>query len=88
MDGNVAVSMRMDNKGTKEWERLTKENIGKQIAIVFDDKVYSYPIVNQEIPNGRLQISGDLTIEEAKDLANILKAGKLPPVRVVETVLR
>ena len=88
LDGNVAVSMRMDNKGTKEWERLTKENIGKQIAIVFDDKVYSYPIVNQEIPNGRLQISGDLTIEEAKDLANILKAGKLPPVRVVETVLR
>ena len=84
-DGNVIVSMSMDENGTSAWKILTKENIGKQVAIVLDDQVYSYPNVNQEIPNGNSQISGNFTIEEAKDLANILKAGKLPaPARVIE----
>ena len=76
----------MNQEGAKTWKRLTSENIGKQIAIVLDDLVYSYPVVNGEIPNGRSSISGGgMTIEEAQDLANILKAGKLPaPARILE----
>jgi SecD/SecF fusion protein len=73
-------------KEPKAWKRLTGENIGKQVAIVLDDYVYSYPVVNDEIPSGRSSISGgEMTIEEAQDLANILKAGKLPaPSRIME----
>ena len=85
--GNVVVSMEMNSDGTREWRRITKNNAEqhKQIAIVLDDQVYSYPGVNEEIPSGRSQISGNFTVEEAKDLANILKAGKLPaPARVIE----
>ncbi|NVO04166.1 MAG: protein translocase subunit SecDF [Bacteroidetes bacterium] len=79
------ISMSMNSEGAKVWKRLTAENIGKSIAIVLDDYVYSYPTVNGEIPNGRSSISGAFTLEEAKDLANILKAGKLPaPARIVE----
>ena len=82
----VEVTIQMNPEGAKAWKRLTGENIGKQIAIVLDDYVYSYPVVNGEIPNGRSSISGGgMTIEEAQDLANILKAGKLPaPARILE----
>lgn len=84
--GRVEVSIQMNSEGAKIWKRLTGENIGRQIAIVLDDYVYSYPVVNDEIPSGRSSISGgDMTIEEAQDLANILKAGKLPaPARILE----
>jgi len=84
--GNVEVTMSMNADGARAWRRLTGENIGKQVAIVLDGYVHSYPNVNVEIPNGRSSISGgNMQIEEAKDLANILKAGKLPaPARIVE----
>ena len=85
-NNQVEVTIQMNPEGAKTWKRLTSENIGKQIAIVLDDLVYSYPVVNGEIPNGRSSISGGgMTIEEAQDLANILKAGKLPaPARILE----
>lgn len=84
--GNVEVSLSMNSEGARVWKRLTGENIGKQIAIVLDDHVYSFPTVRSEIPNGMSSISGGgMTLEEAQDLANILKAGKLPaPARIVE----
>lgn len=79
------ISMKMNLEGAKIWKRLTAENVGKQIAIVLDDYVYSFPNVQGEIPNGSSSITGNFTINEAKDLANILKAGKLPaPARIVE----
>ena len=71
------VSMAMNAEGAKAWARLTKENIGKAIAIVLDDMVYSAPNVNDEITGGRSQITGHFTPEEAKDLANVLKSGKM-----------
>ncbi|MDH6356639.1 protein translocase subunit SecDF [Parabacteroides sp. PF5-9] len=71
------VSMTMNAEGAKSWARLTKENIGKQIAIVLDEMVYSAPNVNDEITGGRSQITGHFTPEEAKDLANVLKSGKM-----------
>lgn len=71
------VSMVMNAEGAKEWARLTKENIGHQIAIVLDEMVYSAPNVNDEITGGRSQITGHFTPEEAKDLANVLKSGKM-----------
>lgn len=83
--GQVEVSMSMNSDGSKVWRRLTADNIGKQIAIVLDGYVYSYPNVNGEIPNGMSSITGIGDLNEAKDLANILKAGKLPaPARIVE----
>ena len=85
-NGKVEVTMSMNAEGAKIWKRLTGENIGRQVAIVLDDYVYSAPNVNSEIPNGMSSISGgNTTIEEAQDLANILKAGKLPArARIVE----
>ncbi|MDD4086447.1 MAG: protein translocase subunit SecDF [Bacteroidales bacterium] len=85
-NGRVEVTIQMNSEGAKSWKRLTGENIGKQVAIVLDGYVYSYPVVNDEIPNGRSSISGgDMTVTEAQDLANILKAGKLPaPSRIME----
>ena len=71
------VNMVMNAEGAKAWARLTKENIGNQIAIVLDDMVYSAPRVNDEITGGRSQITGNFTPEEAKDLANVLKSGKM-----------
>lgn len=79
------ISMRMNPEGAKTWKRLTGENIGKSIAIVLDNYVYSFPTVQGEIPGGNSSITGNFEINEAKDLANILKAGKLPaPARIVE----
>ncbi|MCX6272110.1 MAG: protein translocase subunit SecDF, partial [Bacteroidetes bacterium] len=83
--GQVEITMGMNTDGARTWARLTSENVGKCVAIVLDGYVYSFPRVNEEIPNGRSSISGNFTIEEAKDLANILKAGKLPaPARIVQ----
>lgn len=84
-NGRVEVSMSMNSEGARIWKRLTGDNIGKQIAIVLDGYVYSYPNVNGEIPNGMSSITGgNMTVEEAQDLGNILKAGKLPaPARIV-----
>ncbi|MDR1938695.1 MAG: protein translocase subunit SecDF, partial [Tannerellaceae bacterium] len=75
--GSQEVSMAMNAEGAKAWARLTKENIGKSIAIILDDLVYSAPTVNGEITGGRSQITGNFTPEEAKDLANVLKSGKM-----------
>ena len=85
-NGRVEVTIQMNSEGAKAWKRLTGDNIGRQVAIVLDNYVYSYPVVNDEIPSGRSSISGgDMTLEEAQDLANILKAGKLPaPARILE----
>jgi len=84
-NGKIEISMNMNSEGARIWKRLTGENVGKQIAIALDGYVYSAPRVNDEIPNGRSSISGNFSIDEAKDLANILKAGKLPaPARIVE----
>jgi SecD/SecF fusion protein len=71
------VSMTMNAEGAKAWARLTKDNIGSYIAIVLDNKVYSAPRVNDEITGGRSQITGHFSTEEAKDLANVLKSGKM-----------
>ena len=85
-NNQVEVTLQMNREGAKIWKRLTGETIGKQIAIVLDNYVYSYPVVRGEIPNGRSSISGgNMTVEEAQDLANILKAGKLPaPAHILE----
>ncbi len=84
-NGRVSVSMTMNSEGAKIWKRLTGEHVGDQIAILLDDYVYSAPNVNSEIPNGRSSITGGFTVEEAEDLANVLKAGKLPaPARIIE----
>ena len=69
--------MTMNAEGAKEWARLTKENIGRSVAIVLDGMVYSAPTVQVEITGGRSQITGHFTPEEAKDLANVLKSGKM-----------
>lgn len=86
--GRPAVSMQMHSSGARSWKKITANNLGRRIAIVLDDYVYSAPVVNTEIPNGSSQISGNFTVEEAKDLANILKAGSLPaPVKIVEEAI-
>lgn len=85
---NAEVSMSMNAEGASAWARLTKENVGKAIAITLDGYVYSYPRVSNEITGGRSQITGTFTIQEAKDLANVLKSGKLPaPAKIVEEVV-
>ena len=82
---NPTVSMTMNAEGANTWARLTRENIGRQVAIVLDGAVYSYPTVNDEISGGNSQISGNFTIEEATDLTNVLKSGKLPaPATIVQ----
>ncbi len=82
---NASVSMTMNAEGAKDWARLTKENIGKSIAIVLDNYVYSFPRVNDEITGGRSSITGNFTPEEAKDLANVLKSGKMAAsVKIVQ----
>ncbi len=84
-NGRVEVTMNMNSEGARVWKRLTGDNVGRQIAIVLDGYVYSAPNVNGEIPNGRSSITGNFEVSEGKDLANILKAGKLPaPARIVE----
>ena len=85
MNGQPEVSMEMDALGGRIWKKMTGENVGRYVAVVLDDRVYSSPIVNGEIAGGRTSISGSFTAEEATDLANILKSGKLPaPARIVQ----
>lgn len=80
-----SVSMTMNSEGTKEWARLTKENVGRPIAIVLDGVVYSAPNVINEIPNGTSSITGNFTVDEATDLANTLKSGRMAAsVRIVQ----
>ena len=76
LQGNV-VSMTMNDTGARQWARVTQQNLNKSVAIVLDDQVYSYPNVNSVIEGGRSQITGNFTPEEAKDLANVLKSGKM-----------
>ncbi len=83
-DGNE-ISMSMNSEGAHAWKNITHDNIGKCVAIVLDDQVYSAPRVNGEIAGGRSSITGSFSLEEAKDLANVLKSGKLPaPARIVQ----
>ena len=83
--GKPSVSMSMNTDGSRRWAALTKNNIGKAIAIVLDGYVYSAPNVNSEITGGNSQITGNFTPEVTKDLANVLKSGKMPaPARIVQ----
>jgi SecD/SecF fusion protein len=83
--GRAEVTMSMNGTGARIWKNLTGANVGRRIAIVLDGYVYSAPVINGEIAGGRSSISGSFSVEEAKDLANVLKAGKLPaPTRIVE----
>ena len=83
--GSPSVSMTMNAQGANTWAALTKANVGRQIAIVLDGMVYSYPVVNQEITGGNSEISGNFDIEEATDLTNVLKSGKLPaPAKIIQ----
>ena len=82
---NPTVSMSMNTDGSRRWATLTKNNVGRAIAIVLDGYVYSAPNVNSEITGGNSQISGSFTPEETLDLANVLKSGKMPaPARIVQ----
>jgi SecD/SecF fusion protein len=83
MGSRPEVSMSMNSEGSKVWARMTKENVGKSIAIVLDGYVRSFPNVNGEITGGRSSITGLESVEEAKDLANILKSGKMPAPAVI-----
>lgn len=86
--GQPEINMTMNPTGAKKWARLTGNNVGRQVAIVLDNYVYSAPVVQAEITGGSSSISGNFTIEEAQDLANILKAGKMPaPTRIVEEAI-
>ena len=79
------VSMNMNAEGARDWQRITRDNIGKSIAIVLDGYVYSFPTVQNEIAGGSSQITGNFTVEEAKDLANTLNSGKMPaPARIIQ----
>ena len=87
-NGVPEVSMAMNAEGARQWKRLTSDNIGKSVAVVLDDYVYSFPTVQSEISGGRSQITGNFTINEANDLSNILKSGKLPaPARIIEEAI-
>ena len=83
--GKPEVSMTMNSDGAHRWAALTKANVGKAVAIVLDNVVYSAPRVNQEITGGQSSISGNFTIQDTKDLANTLKSGRMPaPARIVQ----
>ncbi len=83
--GRPEVSMTMNSDGARQWAQLTKANVGKAVAIVLDNVVYSAPRVNQEIDGGQSSISGNFTIEDTKDLSNTLKSGRMPaPARIVQ----
>ena len=76
MQGQI-VTMEMNDEGAQQWSKLTGDNVGNAIAIVLDDQVYSYPNVNTKIDGGRSQITGNFSVEEANDLANVLQSGKM-----------
>ena len=82
---NAEVNLTMTSNGTSEWAQLTGQNVGKPIAIVLDGLVYSAPNVNGKIEGGSSVITGNFTIQEAQDLANVLKSGKVPaPARIIQ----
>lgn len=84
--GELEVSMVMNSEAATRWAQITAANVGKYIAIVLDNRVYSAPVVNGKIPGGQSNITGNFDIREANDLANVLKAGKLPaPARIVSS---
>ena len=86
LGANPEVSMTMNSKGAKLWGKMTTDNVGKFVAVVLDDYVYSAPRVNDAITTGRTSISGSFTIDEAQDLANALKSGKLPAAaRIIQS---
>ena len=88
LNGQPYVSMTMTSAGTRKWARLTKDNIQKQVAIVLDGLVYSYPTVQDEITGGNSQITGNFTMEEADDLVTVLKSGKLQaPAEILQTTV-
>ena len=76
--GRIVVDMQMDSQGAKDWKTLTERNVGKPVAVTLDNRVYTAPNVVGAIPNGRTQISGNFSQEEAKELTDVLGAGKLP----------
>lgn len=83
--GKPAVDMQMNAEGARKWKNLTAANVGRRVAIILDNYVYSAPNVQSEISGGRSSISGSFSVEEAQDLANVLKAGKLPaPTNIIE----
>ena len=83
--GHPSVSMEMNSDGARRWSQITKMNLGKAVAIVLDDAVYSAPRIQSQIDGGRSQIPGNVTIEDTKDLANTLNSGKMPaPTRIVQ----
>lgn len=85
LTGQPEVSMTMNTDGARRWAALTKANVGRAVAIVLDNVVYSAPRVNQEIDGGQSSISGNFSVEETKDLANTLKSGRMPaPARIVQ----
>ena len=87
-EGKVKVSMAMNLDGTNIWKNTTGSNIGKSVAIVLDGFAKSWPIVNDEIPTGRSEISGDFSVNEGQDLANVLKSGKLPaPAHITQEAI-
>jgi SecD/SecF fusion protein len=88
ISGSITVDMSMNAEGAKTWARMTRENVGRCIAVVLDGYVRSYPRVVSEITGGNTEISGDFTLEEATDLANILKSGKMPaPAKIVSDTI-
>ena len=88
VSGDVKVDMSMNGEGSKTWARMTRENIGRCLVVVLDGYVRSYPRVQNEITGGSTEITGDFTIEEADDLANILKSGKLPaPAHIISDTI-
>ncbi len=83
--GRPEVTMRMNGEGARKWKTLTARSIGRPVAIIIDGLVYTAPTVQGEIPNGNSSITGNFTVEETKDMSNVLKAGKLPaPTHIVE----
>jgi len=86
--GNIEISMTMNGEGARIWKSLTGQHIGECIAIILDNYVYSFPTVQSEIPNGRSQITGNFSLEEAKDFANILRSHWMPVnVTVVDSTI-
>lgn len=86
--GKTAVSMSMESQAAQTWKKLTGDNIGKRFAIVLDNRVYSAPVIQSEIPGGNSIIQGSFSVADATDLANVLKAGRLPaPTRIVEEAI-
>ena len=83
--GRWVVNLSMSPEGTKRWSRFTGANINRQVAIVLDNKVYMAPVIQDKIPTGQTQVTGFADVNEAKDIANVLRAGELPaPVEMIE----